>query len=127
MRIDAQGDRRRAVPKPAAYRHNVEAGRDQRRCVRVPQCVEHERPQALSIYGAPPITAEGVGRVGGAIRSCENKIIVAEPAEPKRKPLFRLSATMGAVGIDNNWGDAHRAAPMARLRRFETKSRLRLL
>src|ERR1700676_5600716 len=111
------------MPESAAYRHHVEPGRDQCRGVRMSERMESDARQLPRGHHEPPIPAKLIRRVGRALcRGAEHKIIVTEPAEPERKPQFKLGSTVYAQDLNHVARQADGAAPVASLRRLEAQA-----
>jgi hypothetical protein len=85
MPVYREREGRRAVPEPAADHQAVEAGGDQRRCVRVPQRMEHNRGKLQRDDCPPPVATEIVGRARGAVRHREHQVVPAESSHPQRQ------------------------------------------
>src|ERR1700726_3561568 len=57
------------------------------------------------------------------VRASEDQIVIAEPAEADRKPVFHLCPPVCAQRLDGGGGQANRPATGAGLRRFEAEAR----
>src|SRR5436305_14922833 len=88
----------------------------------MPQTMEAGRGQLTIPYRMTPVSAQLVGRVGLPIRQVrENKISIAEAAQPDRKAVFEKLSAMGVENINHIERQADPAPTMSRLWRFETQ------
>ncbi len=94
---------------------------DQRRCMRVPQRVEHDRRQRQRDDRPPPVATEIVRRAHGAVGHGEHKVTVAEAAHPQGQAKLALAEPVHPRGVDRRSWQGDQPATMPRLWRLHAQ------
>ena len=115
------------MAKPAAHRQDINPGRDQARCVGVPQGVQAYAPAADSSDRARPFAAERVGHQRPTVPRRKYKIGWRASANPECEALFVLRPPMDSQFADDRGGKRHGAQTVFGLWRLEAQAGLCLL